>query len=446
VPSTSPFPIRLAADDEGNDQTLGGDEKRFRVARNGDHLMCPYQCDLCHFRNIQKRDPLPGNRKDKFLLQCVRRASLDAFWGREPSTVRANLSGAKRLETIGESVGIQGVSPPLGPYSTEDTMGMGLAVCILIRSLDPGRTEELIQFSTARYLRSVYSNVYHASAQHQRGMAVMAHNTSRIWVTECPSYGYWFERFMRGAHKRMGEEVRSDFALSIRVLHKILGHLEKEWNKARTMEMRREVVEMAMFLVAAYCLALRGEEVVKMDIAGFLTYYEAGKHHEKHPHVMIPLLGRFKGETGERWHLLPIVWKTRSGIEAGNWAGRLLQSLQERRRLNGFVFSNKKGKQAKASTLEPKFFGQLNWVRLRYPDLFPPNVNIEDDFGIPRSCRRGASTEAANQGVGTEIIELICRWRKVERAQGRAPNLGMREHYMEVSQALETYLQFSRPL
>ena len=114
---------------------------------------------------------------------------------------------------------------------------------------------------------------------------------------------------MRGVHKRMGEEVRSDFALSIRVLHKMLGHLDKEWDGARTVEMRREVVEIAIFLVSAYCLALRGKEVVKMDIAGFLTYYDAGRNHDTHPHVMIPLLGRFKGETGERWHLLPIVWK-----------------------------------------------------------------------------------------------------------------------------------------
>jgi hypothetical protein len=80
----------------------------------------------------------------------------------------------------------------------------------------------------------------------------------------------------------MGEEVRSDFALFIRIFHKILGHLEREWNEARTMEMCREVVEMAMFLVTAYCLALRGEEVVKMDIAGGLTYYEAGPSDSRH--------------------------------------------------------------------------------------------------------------------------------------------------------------------
>jgi hypothetical protein len=41
---------------------------------------------------------------------------------------------------------------------------------------------------------------------------------------------------------------------------------------------------------------------------------------------------------------------------------------------------------------------------------------------------------------------MICRWRKVERAQGRVPNLGMWEHYMEVSQALENFLKNSQLL
>jgi hypothetical protein len=80
----------------------------------------------------------------------------------------------------------------------------------------------------------------------------------------------------------MGEEVRSDFALSIGVLHRVLGHLDKEWVEARTMESRKAIVEIAMFLVAAFCLGLRGKEVVKMDIAGFLTYFEAGRDHLAH--------------------------------------------------------------------------------------------------------------------------------------------------------------------
>jgi hypothetical protein len=170
----------MAANDEGFNHTLRGDKKRFKVGRNGDNLMCPFQCDLCHFRNIQKQDYCATKPKDKLLVQCIRRALLDAFWARESLTVRANLRGATKLEGIGDSLGMESVSPPMGPYSTEDTMGMGLAVCILIRTLDPGRTEDLIQFSTARYLQSAYSSMYHASAWHQQGMAVMAQNTTNI--------------------------------------------------------------------------------------------------------------------------------------------------------------------------------------------------------------------------------------------------------------------------
>jgi hypothetical protein len=109
-------------------------------------------------------------------------------------------------------------------------------------------------------------------------------------------------------------------------------------------------------------------------------------------------------------------------------------------------FLEQPGKANEASTLEPCFYQQLHWVKIQYPDLFPPNIIIEDDFGIPRLCHRGLSTEAANQRVDLSVIEMICRWRKVDCAQGRAASLGMREHYMEISQLLETYLQYSHPL
>jgi hypothetical protein len=147
---------------------------------------------------------------------------------------------------------------------------------------------------------------------------------------------------MRGAHKRMGEELRSDFALSIVVLHKILGHLDKEWSEARTSDCIQAFVEIALFFVAAFGLGLRGEEFVKMDIPGFLTYFEAGRDHLAHPHLMIPLLGLFKGKTGERWHLLSIVWGTLLGIEAGTWATRMKTSLEEQRIFMGLCFPTRK--------------------------------------------------------------------------------------------------------
>jgi hypothetical protein len=109
---------------------------------------------------------------------------MDALWSTEPSIVNANFSQARRMEAIGESCGIRSVSPVLGPFPLflEDTFGMKVAMVMLERSLDPGRNDKNIQFSTARKMRSAYSNVYHAS-QEMTNVAVMAHKMNKTYST-----------------------------------------------------------------------------------------------------------------------------------------------------------------------------------------------------------------------------------------------------------------------
>jgi hypothetical protein len=46
------YPIRLPADEEGQVMMGEEDDDRFEVAQPGDHLLCPFQCELCLFRNI----------------------------------------------------------------------------------------------------------------------------------------------------------------------------------------------------------------------------------------------------------------------------------------------------------------------------------------------------------------------------------------------------------
>jgi hypothetical protein len=60
------------------------DKLRFVVARPGDHLCCPFQCELCHFRNIQGRLPNMGlgYLDDMKLMKSLRRVNLDAFGSR----------------------------------------------------------------------------------------------------------------------------------------------------------------------------------------------------------------------------------------------------------------------------------------------------------------------------------------------------------------------------
>lgn len=56
------------------------DPDGFRQVRDGDHLLHPFQCDDCHFRNIQGRSTMEDNHHDKLFIMRIRRANLDGLW------------------------------------------------------------------------------------------------------------------------------------------------------------------------------------------------------------------------------------------------------------------------------------------------------------------------------------------------------------------------------
>ena len=103
------FPV-LKRDDLGQafaeDDEEPEDPSRFKEARPGDHLITPFQCDVCHFVNIQKREPHKDNYPDDELLMNIRRAVLDSFWARERGTVVANERSRKKLISVLAEVGI----------------------------------------------------------------------------------------------------------------------------------------------------------------------------------------------------------------------------------------------------------------------------------------------------------------------------------------------------
>jgi hypothetical protein len=83
------FPV-LEAEDLDDSMLMAVDlasdiPERFKLARDGDHLMWPFQCDDCHFQNLKGASDTDG-----VLLLCIRRANLDALWAREPATVHSD--------------------------------------------------------------------------------------------------------------------------------------------------------------------------------------------------------------------------------------------------------------------------------------------------------------------------------------------------------------------
>jgi hypothetical protein len=205
-----------------------GEDSRFLEARAGDHLMTQFQCETCHFRNIMGRDPLvdvcDGDRE---LMNDFRRALLDAFWSREPPTVRGNLIEAVRGERYGDRTGKPSVTPAMGPFPLEDSSGMKVAVVGLDRSLDKGIYVEFVQWDTFRKARSVVTNISQAGVtglEHDVG----AYERIRMWISKVPTHSFWFTRFMTGIHKRVGEIKRQDEPIAIDVLRAIDALLEAE--------------------------------------------------------------------------------------------------------------------------------------------------------------------------------------------------------------------------
>jgi hypothetical protein len=103
------------------------------VARPGDHLFCPFQCELCHFRNIQGRSPNMGRGPldDTELMKSLRRINMDDFWSREPTKVSQNLGMVNRALQIAHEMGLSNPPmPKLGPWKLGDEFGAGAAAII----------------------------------------------------------------------------------------------------------------------------------------------------------------------------------------------------------------------------------------------------------------------------------------------------------------------------
>jgi len=136
------------------------DEQRHKCARDGDHLLTPFQCDLCVFRTLMGRNPTP---QDGLLSACICQVNLDALWGREATTVQANQRSIGQVLRMWNRLRVPPNLPALGPHPLHDTFRYGIAIAMILKSTDKGRYAPYQQFETIRKLRSGFTNTYMSS-------------------------------------------------------------------------------------------------------------------------------------------------------------------------------------------------------------------------------------------------------------------------------------------
>jgi hypothetical protein len=80
--------------------------------------------------------------------------------------MEATLQAARSMVAQWKKVGLTPQFPPLGPFPVYDSLGMGVVVAMMLKSLEPGRySPQYQQFETVRKLRADFSNNYMASCE-----------------------------------------------------------------------------------------------------------------------------------------------------------------------------------------------------------------------------------------------------------------------------------------
>jgi hypothetical protein len=112
--------------------------------------------------NLEGRDPIGD--KNECHLACIKRANLNAMAGDSPLTIAAHLCEMMTAINNATLVNKTPSYQPRGPFPLADSVEMGLAVDMLIKSLvSKGRIEKLVQFSTVRRLRATYTKNWELS-------------------------------------------------------------------------------------------------------------------------------------------------------------------------------------------------------------------------------------------------------------------------------------------
>jgi hypothetical protein len=272
-------------------------------ARNGDHLMVPFECDLCIFRKLRKMDPLPRDPQDDLLLACVCHMNLDAFWSRARDTVHGNRDKLADKLALSPLVGLQGPCIHDGPYPNYDHCGYEVAIDMLLMSRRAGRNSKThLQFDTIRKLQSVYGNQVRSSPQSTKRVMALGDQKGRyLRFSTDPCASLWFHRFLEGCRYRMGQEWRPNQAMGIPLLLATLQGIEDKIQGSPTSRELNRWTELHTFIMVTYTVSLRGPEGFLLDLEGLNRHWRA----EVEDHFIIALRGKIKGEHNARCHFLP---------------------------------------------------------------------------------------------------------------------------------------------
>jgi hypothetical protein len=244
--------------------------------------------------------------------------------------------------------------------------------------------------------------------------------------------------FLLGAQDRMGYNTKAQLGLQMRVITTMLSLVQEDVEELAG-EGESGLVKFGALVAILTAGSLRGYEGFYLDLAATLKFLPKGRtgkmpknfsrnsllsdeEVDQLPSVCICLLGKFKGETGERYHSIVLANKTWSEIPVRWWVKRLMAVCREEGRSSGLAFASATGSPPCSTDYNAFFRQYLCRLQQEQPEIFSEEEDVTR-YGISRTPRRSAVTRAGQAGLSTLVVESMNRWRTVESAKAARPKL-----------------------
>ena len=394
------------------------------------------------------QEPFPDIRKkDELCLKILRRANLDMFWSRETSTISQNLGRVKALKARWKDrYGVMPF-PAIEPWVVGDGMGMKTVFAMLEKSLEKGKLTNYTQFDTCRQVRSTISNMYLATAgASEHGYTLKALQGKLFHLANNPLQSTLVERVVKGMKARMPVESARNLPLTGPVVRRVLEEIEFEWVTSNEDPHRKRLLAMAGgYIATTYSYSLRGNEGFWVDGDRLCEGIDVGKFASPIPHVLVPVLGFFKGENGERLHVFTLANNNKSCIRVRVWLERVVAILKSEGQSGGPAFCDHKGYMLHSDDVEGILHPILRKLQ-GSPGLeqsLPAGIDVELFYRCERSFRRGAENTALVRKVSNEAIAFVHRWSIYEGNRGRPPYFDMLRYYADGDSTRPLQLEFS---
>ena len=194
---------------------------------------------------------------------------------------------------------------------------MGVTIQIMEKYLFKGiNGREYLQFNTFHQLRAAVSDVYSTTpTAHGIIYSLKSNWGSLLHIYEGSIHSSFMEIFSKGMKRRMPEDLDRNKPVNSLVVNYICNHIEHESVMPDTDSCRnRELFITAAYICMTYGNSLRCYEGFWVDCQRLVYGIHIGKYDRRELHLIVSVMGIFKGGYRYFMHLLPLINLTQSVI------------------------------------------------------------------------------------------------------------------------------------